>query len=387
MITPSTYRVLLVSGGMFLSLGLLSAIGPALPELARNNHSSLSAIGAVLTALFLGAIPAQLLSGWLNSRFGARLVLTVALLTLAVGLIGATASRYLPLTIACMGFAGLGDGILVVMSNVMLAQTFTKRSASILNLMNVFYGVGAILGPTLAGAALGLWNTSLPALWLISLVLGLIVFLIPGLRVGKAAGDGQDIIAAGSSSFYRSPVLWLLCSLLLLYVGMEVGTGDWTPTYVQRTVGLSLEAAAPFASGFYLALTGGRLAGAGLGAKLSAELLLFLSLVGALIGGAILAFGVGSAGLTLVGILVLGASLGPVYPTVVAIAATRFSAEAGKAASLVITAGSLGGVLFPAFQGILLDNVGAPSVSLSVALVTVLMLALFGALYVVTRRG
>ena len=79
-----------------------------------------------------------------------------------------------------MLFGGLGDGALIVAGNVMVAQTFATRSASALNLMNVFYGVGAIAGPALVGLTISLWQTSLPPLWLISLLMALLLIGVAG---------------------------------------------------------------------------------------------------------------------------------------------------------------------------------------------------------------
>lgn len=250
----STTRVLLVSAGVFFSLGLIAAIGPTLPELARNNDISLAAAGAIFTALFLGAIPAQVITGWLNDRFGPKPVLLAGLLVLAVGLLGATLSHFLPLTLACMVFAGFGDGVLVVGANVIVAQSFSRRRASALNLLNVFYGVGAMAGPAIAGRSIVIWGTALPALWSLSVV------------------------------------------------------------------------------------------------------------------------------------LVLGGSFGPVFPTVLAIITARFPVGAGRAASVVIATGSVGGMIIPLLQGALLEGIGAQSLAQIVVVDTFLMLLLLGTFSLYERR-
>jgi MFS family permease len=60
----------------FLALGVaISAIGPALPELAARADSSLESLGGVFSALFLGALVAQLAAGPLSDRLDQRLVL------------------------------------------------------------------------------------------------------------------------------------------------------------------------------------------------------------------------------------------------------------------------------------------------------------------------
>ncbi len=384
----STSRVLLIASNLFLCLGMIAAVGPALPELARNNSSSLSATGAIFTAIFLGSVPAELISGWLNDKYGPRPVLAAGMLILSIGLAGGLLSHNLPLTLAFMTFGGFGDGALVVGANVMVAQTFAKRSASALNLLNVFYGVGAIVGPALVGASLGLWHTALPPLWLISVLLLLLILAVPSLGARKAPdaqAEPKQTPSTIQSTFYLSPFLWLLGILLLLYVGVEVGTGGWVATYMQRTTNIPAESAAFTASAFYLSLTTGRLVAAGLGTKVRSGYLLLASLLIALLGGLGMLLTVSNPVFTIASIVILGASFGPIYPTIVSVVAGRFPQAAGRASSLIMAIGSVGGTIIPWLQGNLIEGFGAPSLALSTAAIALGMLALFAASYLVTR--
>jgi len=381
-----TRRVLVVASGIFLTLGLIVAIGPALPEFARNNGVSMGDVGLVFTILFLGAVPAQLVSGWLDERFGQRLVIGMSLLMLALGLFGATLSHYMPLTLGCMAFAGLGDGVLIVAGNVIVAQSFTRRRASALNLLNVFYGVGAIAGPALAGVFLGLWGTAMPALWFLSALAAMLVLLVPGLPT-RAATDIAEEASVTRASIYRSPVLWILSALLLLYVGVEVGTGGWIATYMQRTTGFRPEEAALTASIFYMSLTAGRLLAAALAARLKSSTVLLLSLLLAVAGGIVMAIGVGNGAITFVSFVLLGASFRPIYPTTISIVPVLFHSNAGKAFSLAITVGSIGGIVLPWLQGKLLESVGVGTLSVTVVAAATGMLLAFWAIGLMTRRS
>lgn len=367
-------------------------IGPSLPDLARNNSTDLASAGAIFTALYLGSIPAQLISGWLNDKYGPIAVMVIGMVIMAVGLLAVTQSHSLLLTLGLMAFAGVGDGALVVGANVIVAQTFARRRATALSLMNVFYGVGAIVGPVLVGLSLGIWQTALPAMAVVSLMLVLLLPVTRGLNKGhreliaetEALEEGR--VAEGQGGIYRSTLLWLLAAMMLLYVGTEIGIGGWISTYTQRTTLIGTETAALIASVFYLALTGGRLVGAALGTKLRAEQLLMVSLAGAMIGGVGLLLGVGNIGLTIGSVVVTGATFGPIYPTVLAVTAARFSSNAGKAAALVMAIGSVGGVIFPWLFGILLVGLGAQSVAQFIALLILVLVSVFGVTMIATRR-
>lgn len=388
-------RVLVVAGNLFVTLGLLAAIGPTLPEIARNTGSSLSEVGILFTALFVGAIPSQVLSGWLNDKYGPRPILGAGLLIMSAGLLGATLSPSLPLAVGFMLFGGFGDGALVVGANVMVAQTFAKKSAGMLNLMNVFYGIGAIAGPALVGLTLSLWQTSLPPLWFISLFMALIVIGVPGLP-GRLTEKPEAKIDEGTGAqspqttpqkpFYLSPLLWIMSVLLLLYVGVEVGMGGWISAYMQRSARLSPETAALVASAFYVALTGGRLVGAIVGSKISGTQMLMANIALAVAGGLGMLVSVGNSLISILSIMLVGLALGPVYPTITAIVTQRFPAVAGLAASVVISAGSVGGMIIPWLLGVLIENQGAQSFAQAVAVGTLTMLALFSMATLVGKR-
>jgi FHS family Na+ dependent glucose MFS transporter 1 len=379
---------------LFFAIGLLALIGPSLPDLARNNNTDLASAGAIFTALYLGSIPAQLVSGWLNDRYGPVAIMIVGMVIMAAGLLGVTQSRSLLMTLGLMAIAGVGDGALVVGANVIVAQTFARRRTTALSLMNVFYGVGAIVGPMLVGVALGIWQTALPAMAVIPVLLILLLPVTRGLSKGhrefvQREGDGEDAQSEGTGGrrgLYRSPVLWLMAVLMLVYVGTEVGIGGWISTYAQRTTLMATEAAALVVSVFYLALTGGRLVGAWLGTRMRSEQILMGSLAGATIGGVGLLLGRGDIGVTMAAVVMMGGTFGPIYPTVLAVTAARFSSNAGKAAALVMAIGSIGGLIFPWLFGVLLVGLGAQSVAQVVAGLIVVMLSIFSASELVTRK-
>src|SRR5258706_1776247 len=132
----------------FVALGgITAALGPALPDLAANTGSSLAAVGAVITALFVGSLIALIVAGPLNDRIGQRPVLLAGVALLALGTFGVAASHWLPLTLLCAVVAGLGHGAIDVRTNVLIAEVFAARSAAALNLLNVFFGLGAVAGP------------------------------------------------------------------------------------------------------------------------------------------------------------------------------------------------------------------------------------------------
>lgn len=362
----------------FLALGMaMSAVGPALPELAARTGHPIEDVGALFSALFLGALVAQLATGPLSDRLDQRVVLIAGVALFVAGTLGYATSPSLALTLAGALVAGLGQGVLVIVCNILIVRMFAGRGAAALNLTNIFFGIGDMAGPAIAVMSLGLWGIATPVLGLgaaLALVPAALVLLLP--RLAPAAAQSRPARAARAAAVYRSPLLWALGALLLLYVGTEISLSGWTATYIQRTTSLGASAGALITAGFWMAITVGRVLGALLSARLAPNRLLQLCLSGALAGGLLLALSIGYPSATIAAVLLLGLCFGPVFPTVIAIVADSFGEAQGSAVSVAASMGSLGGILLPWLQGILLARSGPAASALLVVAGTLAMLAL-----------
>jgi FHS family Na+ dependent glucose MFS transporter 1 len=370
---------LAVSFIVFVAMGMLgAALGPALPDLADRAGSTLATLGALFTASFGGTMVAQMLAGPLNDRLGQRPVLLVGLGVAALGALDIVLSRSLWLTLGGGVIFGLGFGALDVSTNVLIAETFADRSVPVLNLLHVFYGVGSVLGPAAVSVGLRLWDSSLPALGvgiaLLAVPVPFVLRLAPGPVPARANTPAPDV---PDSFTYRAPLLWALGALLLLYVGVEAGMGAWTTAYVDRSTTLSVETAALITSGFWLALTVGRVAGAAWGGRFTPYTVLWGCLAGMLAGGVLLALGTGSALLTILAVLMIGFWAGPPFPTIVAIATVTFRSGPGKAAGTVVALGSLGAATLPWTQGVVLDRAGPAANAIYIVTLTGVMVLLY----------
>lgn len=362
---------------MFFGLGLVTAaLGPFLPELAANTTSSLSQIGAVFTMLFLGALISQTIAGPLMDRIGPRLLLLAGLLLISTGFLGVSLSRSFTAALACALIGGMGHGAIDVGGNVTIAEAYSSRRVSALNLLNVFFGIGAVAGPAISSLTLSKWATAAPTLWVSVVVLALLIPFIYSSSAGHQAARTRT--RPDKPLILRVPVLWVLGLLVLVYVGIENGLGGWTTVYIDRTTALGIDRAALVTSGFWLMLTIGRVFGVLLGVRMSSGRMLGASLGGSLLGGILLVAGVGNAPLSITAVLTLGLFFGPIFPTVLAITTAKFPAGPGQAASVVVVLGSTGGMLLPLLQGALLETSGPIYAAVFVAAGAAAMLLLFG---------
>jgi fucose permease len=391
----NTHRrtTLLASCLIFLAFGFISAaFGPLLPELAARTGVGLAVVGSVFTASFLGGLCSSLAGGPLSDRIGQRRVLLGAVTLYALGVAGIAVTQSLPALLAATLLSGFGTGAIDVCTNVLIARTFAERNVSALSLLNVFFGVGAVLGPAAAGLSLALSSTAYPTLWI---GFALLLFCLPAIYLsGRGTSAGAPAAAAGAPTsrrettlrVYRSPLLWTFGALLLVYVGAETAIGGWTTTYLGRTTGLAIESAALVASGYWLALTAGRMISAALGTRLSSHAVLVICLGTTLVAGALLPLSTGNAPLTVCAILLLGLGYGAIFPTVFAVITSVFAAGPGTAGSIGTAMGSIGGMSLPPLMGVLLVSVGPRASMAFIAGTSALMIALYAAARVQETR-
>jgi fucose permease len=94
-----------------------------------------------------------------------------------------------------------------------------------------------------------------------------------------------------------------------------------------------------------------------------------------LIGAILLVLGVGDRATSIAGVLCLGLSCGPVFPTVLAIVTTTVRNGAATT-SIVLAIGNGGGLIIPVLMGVLLARYGPSAVASLVLIAVLAMLAL-----------
>jgi fucose permease len=348
---------------VFIALGILNAgIGPVLPDLVNNTASSLETVGSIFTAIFLGAFLAQIASGTLSDKLGPRPVTITGIILLGIGMVGVTFSHSLPAMLVCGLLAGLGHGAIDISVNILIVRVFQTRSVTAINLVNFFFGAGAIAGPAIASYTINRWDTGIPVIWT---GVGLMLITVPFIAVFMLSPKDKSVtsVQSSSSAILRSPLLWIAGMILFVYVGAENIMGGWTPTYMQMTTATPADQAALVVSGFWMALTVGRLVGSFLGTRWTPIRLLNTCLIGVCAGGVLLALSTGAMLPTIIAVVLIGFFFGPIFPTMFTISASLFSQASGKAAGLIVALASLGGMALPPLQGVIITRFGAnPSV-------------------------
>jgi len=362
----------LLSYAAFVWVGV-SAGATGVLLLAQMNDYGVSrpTIGITFFTGALGFLLASLSNGALIARLGVRMALAAGgcASTLA-GLYLATRPPFAAFLLVPL-VSGFGAGVLESVLNVYLASL--PGATTLLNRLHAFFGVGALLGPVLAAWIVGMapWRvvSLVLALACVPLVAGFLAAYPQTLAAATPAPESAPSATSGTPAEPASSLLGAAlrdrgvlfgAAMLAVYVGIELGVGNWGFSYLVQARGLSASLAGYAVSGYWLGLTAGRFlispAADRIGATTTA--MMYACLAG-IAGAATLAWLAPSAVLASAALALLGFCLAPVFPTTMSIAPRLTQARLAPTAIGVMNAGStVGGTALPWLAGTIAQSRG-----------------------------
>jgi len=339
-----------------LAVDAISAtvLGPALPFIGREFQLTLSMMGALAGAWNLGYL-FTVLGGSLSDRYGEIAVLTVSfvLLSLSIGLV-TVANTYL-ICYALLIVAGVGGAFIEASVNPLVSKMYPEKRGMALNMLHVFWGVGAFVGPALAGltiSSLQNWRIvySIAAALYIPLIL-VSIRLLKRKNVEPTPHRGETNSTSIGFRVLKSRVLALLTFAGFFYLGSELGVSAWLPSFLMVSRNFPLTLASFSTSLFWASIGFGRLILAGAVDRVGyRKTMLTCSLLGALSMslGTILE----DSTTIIVFWFIAGFSLAPILPTVLAWASSMFPESSGVASGAIFSIGITGAVLSPLIVGV-----------------------------------
>ena len=255
--TEVSFRPFALGGATatFALIGATSSLyGPLLVSFSHRFHLSLPTAGAVLSMHFVGALFGVLLA-WIGvKRFSGALVLSVALLLMAGGAVGAALSHDWNIFLACVLLIGLGYGGLDFALNTLLTRTAARGRALRLSVTNAGFGVGAVIGPLLI---VTLRPQNFPHLFAGIAVAAVILSTFnrgvhaPALR----AEVRQREVSMMKSK--RRPILLTFVVAYILYIAVETSASGWMATQLHAS-GYTQTLASVVTAGFWAGIALGR---------------------------------------------------------------------------------------------------------------------------------
>ncbi|TVR91197.1 MAG: MFS transporter [Spirochaetaceae bacterium] len=194
--TPLPVGQIVLIVGLFLTMLLLGWVenirGPAIPLLRLDLGVSYRGVGLMLSSYSLLYFLTVFLAGMVAVRFGRRTLLLLGYLIAAAILpVALLVNSYLSLLLM-MGVLAVGLGIFEIVLNAAGADVFPRRTAFMMNLLHLFYGLGAVIGPVYAGLLFDQGIGWRPAYaWMAVAFLVVLPVIVFG-RAGSAAGRGAN---------------------------------------------------------------------------------------------------------------------------------------------------------------------------------------------------
>ncbi len=258
---------------------------------------------------------------------------------------------------------GIGFGLIDVSINTIVTLAFHDTLGETLNNVHSSYGIGALSGPLLLSLSLQMLNEALWA-YLVGAIAAFIVIFLLILQAVPEIPTQHDIQRQQRPALYRKvllqPLLWLMALQIALYVGAELGFGNWIVTVISRSAAISLALAAPAATAFFLGLTIGRLLGGQVLSRglLSENQLLYVSILGGFITGIVVAIFPGQIVVSFGASALVGLFYGPLFPGIMAMASREFVNNIGIVSSVMLVSTGSAAMVLPALMGILIPVIG-----------------------------
>ncbi len=327
----------------FIILGLTTAAaGPSLLRLADHTASPLNIISYVFVFSSLGYLIGSFFGGRIYDRYSAHRFMAMTLVVMAITCILIPISRSLVLLLFAMFLNGLAASILDVGCNTLLLWTHGEKAGPYINGLHFFFGVGSLIAPLLFAQVLLATNDIQWLYWSFAIVSVPMAIWFWFLQEPKHAGRAEE---ASSTIFPGWPVL-VMAALFFLYVGLELGFGNWIYTYALK---LNLEneiTAARLAAAFWGAFTFGRLLGVWISTRLRSKPILIMDIIGCAVSIAIIIIWRESSTALWIGTLGLGLSMASIFPTLIMLAGERMVITGTITGWFLVGAGA-GSMLLP----------------------------------------
>jgi fucose permease len=239
------------------------SVGIIIPEVIRTFRLSLTAAGSFQYATMGGIAVAALLLGQLADRIGRRRTIIAGLTLFAAACFLITTGDSFVFFAALLGLSGIAIGVFKTGALALIGElsASTTEHTAIMNMLEGFFGIGAIVGPAVLARLLG---AGLPwtRLYLLAGAICAILIVVASLvQYPETARSTADSGVRGTVAAVKNPYVIAFSTAAFLYVGVEAAVYVWMPTLLAGYSGNAATLAAYAVSVFFLLRAAGRFLG------------------------------------------------------------------------------------------------------------------------------
>ncbi|HID08034.1 MAG TPA: MFS transporter [Armatimonadetes bacterium] len=338
-------------------------------------------VGWVAGAAFWGFATSILIGSPLCDVFGMGRLLTAAFWLHIVGVLGTIfAPGFWILWFATLS-VGLGNGLVEAVINPLIATIYADEKTHKLNVLHAWWPGGLIIGGLVAYALtqahLG-WQVKMATILIPALIYG-------GLILGQKF-PATERVASGvpTSEMFREALrpmflLWMFC--MLLTAATELGPNQWMQSVLQKIANTPGILVLVYVSGLMFVL---RFFAGPIVERISPIGLLWCSALLSAIGLFWLSYA-HSVATAFVAATVFGVGICYFWPTMLGVTSERFPKGGALLLGLMGTAGNISVAFVLPIMGKIYDSFGPAMAFRYVALLPVLLMIIFGALFIYYR--
>ena len=379
--TSSSSRLLkfILYAGFFLSGIATVLIGQILPILAERLKLNDAQAGFFFTSQFSGSLIGTLLTNRFAKKNKFLSATVIGCFLMATGVLFLNSDSRM---ICLIGFFvnGLGIGLTLPSINLLTLKLNPARATSALNVLNFFWGVGAIASQPFVDFLLRGTNLVLPTTILSgALALLAITLVLMPPKIGKETIDIEEKVGDADVPIWNHPIAWTIAGFNFIHVGFESGISGWLKTYAQRLENPEAVNLLPPIFLYFLFFVAGRGIAPLFLRLLSDNLMLIINLAIVLFGMSVLLF-VDNWLFVSFGAAIAGFGTATIFPTNLSRFTKTFGATALRSATPLFICGTLGAAFTTwliGFASNYFNNLRSGMFVLAVSVVTLIGLQIF----------
>lgn len=366
---------IIIAYSAFVALGLIDGLlGVAWPSMRATFNLPLDALGILLLAGTSGHIVASFGNGRFLQMTGVAVLLVLSLAVRGGAILIQGVAPIWLLVVGVGFFSGVGSGMLDAGMNTYGAARFRPR---LLNWLHASFALGASLGSLLMTTLLDIGQSWRVGFGIVAgfYVLMAIIFAFTSDRWTLPHQDKTADAPAQSNVRSRDtlklPIIWISILTFALYTGLEIGLGQWSFTIASESRAIPPESAGDWTTFYWSSLLVGRII---LGfVETKTERLVRYALLLVVAGAALFALDLADWS-SVLGLMMAGFGLAPVFPMLIALTPLRMGADhASNAIGFQVGAAGIGGAILPGLAGVIGDEFGLEFMAIFLAAAAVLL--------------
>lgn len=369
-----TGLVATINGCMFVFGIVLLLMGSLLPTL----HVSAARAGSLGAFPLAGILIATIVIGPILDKAGAKLALSVSLAMIIAALIAMPSLEGFDALAAAAFVYGLGAGVLNAATNTIIATLSGTGRGSALNLLGLFFSLGALVTPLLMSFTKGRLSPA-GVLYVLAFISAVVLVLVLRQRFPpplQASTPLRNLLRV-----LKHPIVWLFAALLFFESCQENCMFVWAGKVVKDLLHVPVSRADVALFGLTAAMGVGRLTASRVLRKLGNRPAILIAAATVIVGAVVVLLSAASYAGLIAGFAIVGLGLSAIYPTVLGLAGDRFPDETGTVFGAIITVSLVGGTLGP-----VIGSWATAARPLKVMFVPILAAVAIGALTLIATR-